>query len=34
MEEHIGQERGWVGQDERCVKHEEGQPDKGGERLS
>ena len=34
MEEHIGQERGWVGQDERCVKHEEGQPDKGGDRLS
>ena len=34
MEEHVGQERGRVGQDERCIKHAEGQPDKGGDRLS
>lgn len=33
MEEHIGQESR-IGQDERCIKHAEDQPDKGGDRLS
>ena len=29
MEEQIGQERDRVEQDERCIKHAEGRPDKG-----